>query len=190
MPSPVGHSLMGYAIWQVSAARAACPRWLHLGVCLFAVNAADLDFLPGLLVGDPNRYHHGISHSLGLALVFGLVMSLWVSRWNGDRMGKNFLLFFTLYASHIALDYFSVDTTPPYGVPMLWALTREYYIAAVPVFLDIERVSSSNREFIASLFSLHNGWAIAVEVLLLLPLALFVGAGRRRRRVSAAAERA
>ena len=54
----------------------AGARGLDLPVVLLFVlfaNAPDLDFVPGILLGDPGAYHHGISHSLGFALMVAVV---------------------------------------------------------------------------------------------------------------------
>ena len=38
--------------------------WPQIVACLFGANAADLDFGPGLFVGDLGRFHQGPSHSI------------------------------------------------------------------------------------------------------------------------------
>src|SRR5687767_13245479 len=72
MPSPVGHSLMGAIIYRGAGGRVGRSQWPLLAACLFAANAPDLDFLPGLFVGDLRLFHHGPSHSIAFAFVFGL----------------------------------------------------------------------------------------------------------------------
>ena len=78
MPSPIGHSIMACLIYRTTTPSGAGLKLARMGLYVFAANAADLDFIPGLLSGDPNRYHHGISHSLGfaalVAVVFGLLL--------------------------------------------------------------------------------------------------------------------
>jgi hypothetical protein len=54
MPSPVGHSLMGFIIYHVSARRLLAHRWRLIGLYLFAANTPDLDFIPGLVLGNLN----------------------------------------------------------------------------------------------------------------------------------------
>src|ERR1044071_7547790 len=63
MPSPVGHSLAGLIAYQIAPEIDGMARGRVVALYLLAANAPDLDFLPGLIVGDPNRFHHGISHS-------------------------------------------------------------------------------------------------------------------------------
>jgi len=160
MPSPIGHSLLGYAFY--TAFRSSDVHDLKLiGLCLFAANAADLDFVPGLLIGDPSRFHHGISHSLVFAVLFAAACSCF--RLIGPSLWTNFGIFFSVYFSHVAIDYFSIDNGFPYGVLLFWPLTNDYYIAPVAFLPDIRR-SSVASEFFVSLFSLHNLWAATVEI--------------------------
>jgi inner membrane protein len=169
MPSPVGHSLLGYLIYRGTGAGPAERRWSTLALYLVGANAPDLDFIPGLLVGAPGRYHHGPSHSLGIAILFGLAVSLVTLFLGlGDVIRKS-IVFFSLYFSHIALDYLSTDTSYPYGVPFLWPLSSEHYIAPFAFLPDIHRTASSSMEFFASIFNLHNLWAVIVESLIFIP---------------------
>lgn len=169
MPSPIGHSLLGGAFY--TAFRSSNVHDLKLiGLCLFAANAADLDFVPGLLIGDPNLFHHGISHSLGFAVLFAVACSSF--RLMGPSLWLNVGFFFSLYFSHVAIDYFSIDHGFPYGVMLFWPLTNEYYIAPFAFLPDIRR-SQVASEFFVSLFSAHNLWAATVEIAVISPI-LFV----------------
>jgi hypothetical protein len=67
--------------------------------------------------------------------------------------------------SHTILDYFSVDTAEPYGVPLFWPLISEYNISSFPLFLDVKRSGASNIAFITSLFSTHNLVAMIGELI-------------------------
>jgi inner membrane protein len=173
MPSPVGHSLMGYLIYKAMPRPVAVHQWWLLPLYLFAANAADLDFLPGWLIGHPNRYHHGISHSIGFAILFALGLSLLLFLLKRATVWRNFAIFFCLYCSHIGLDYLSIDDSYPYGLPAFWPVSDEYYTATWAFLPGIIR-SSSGEEFVTSLFSLHNLWAVSVEVLLLVPFILLM----------------
>jgi inner membrane protein len=171
MPSPVGHSLIGYILYRGTNGSLKVHQWKLLALYLFAANAADLDFIPGFIIGDPNRYHHGISHSIGLALVFALAFSFLPFLQKRYSFKRNFSIFFFLYFSHIGLDYLSTDTGFPYGEPVLWPLSHEYYIASFAFLPDITRApSGTNTEVFLSLFSLHNFWAVNIELLIMLPI--------------------
>jgi inner membrane protein len=147
-----------------------------IGLCLVAANAADLDFVPGLLIGDPDRFHHGVSHSLGFAVLFALCCGC--GRLLGPSFSKNVAIFLCLYLSHVASDYFSIDTSVPYGVPLFWPLTNDYYIAPFAFFPDIRR-SPGAGQFFGSLFTPHNFWAMTVESIVMLPIVVIMKVFKR-----------
>lgn len=169
MPSPVAHSLMGYTIYRATGKLHTMPKWPRFVFCLFSANAADLDFIPGFIVLDPNRFHHGISHSLGWAALYGLIFGIIGSRTTYTSFRKGLTLSTVLYGSHVLLDFFSMDTTPPYGEPLFWPLTEKYYMSKLILFMDIQRESAAN-EFIWSIFTVHNLAAVGLEILWLMPL--------------------
>lgn len=114
----------------------------------------DLD----LLLGD----HRGISHSVGVAVVAGLVAFAITRR-------PRWAIAVTLaWGSHILLDWLSNDTRPPLGVMALWPFTRDYYKAGIEIFPPV------SRRYWESRFWLYNLKALAVELLILLPVAAIV----------------
>lgn len=68
---------MGYIIYR-AARPVQAHRWRHIALYLFATNAPDLDFIPGLFLGDPDLYHHGVSHSIGFGVLFASALSLFL----------------------------------------------------------------------------------------------------------------
>jgi inner membrane protein len=171
MATPVGHSLAGYLVfgWSDETQGPHKVRWLLLYVCL--ANAADLDFLPGILLGKPLIYHQGVSHSLGCALVVSLAVA-GVCR----LLGKPFVTIFTLsctaYVSHLVIDFFGSDTRPPYGIPIFWPLSGGYFISPIPVFWGVHHAGTavgSMLEWLIAFIHPYNLGAIALEVVLLLP---------------------
>ena len=178
MPSPIGHSLMAYSIHRLNTRPAPVP-WLRLFFYLIAANAPDLDFLPGMLMGKPNQYHHGVSHSIGFSVLFGAAVSLFLYLGKRTPTVRNFFLSSSLYFSHIALDYFSIDTSVPYGQPIFWPVSQSYYISPFAFFPDIRRTGATGSQFIPSLFSFHNLWALTVESLLFVVLIVALEACRK-----------
>ena len=173
MPSPVGHSLMGYVIYGATEGISE-RNWTTRALYLFAANAPDLDFLPGLVVGDLPRYHHGPSHSVGFAILFGIVASLLMSR----RL-YSFIVASSLYFSHVVLDYLVQDPSPPYGVPLLWPLSYEYHMAPFAFFPRFDYLAGSTDSMVATIFSLHNLSTIVTEIVLLSSLLLLLGVWTR-----------
>lgn len=115
MASPVGHALMGLAAGRGISR----PGQRQLGWYAFAIvagNAADLDFLPGILIDQPFAFHRGPTHSLAAALAFGLLVYLACARrlrrpWRAAAIGG------AAYATHLALDM-------PH-IPLFWPLWSE-----------------------------------------------------------------
>lgn len=159
MGSPVGHSLAGYILYL--AYNKNCKLlgdWKRIILYLFFANAADLDFIPGIFIGDANRFHHGISHTLGFSLLFAFIMYM-IPRF---RTKKDFAIFFSLYFGHIVIDFLTGDSSTPFGVMLFWPFTQKYYISSFSLFSGIHHL------FLSDLFDLHNIKAIAWEAVVFL----------------------
>lgn len=116
--------------------------------------APDLDLLV--------HSHRAESHSVGAALIAGLV-ALAITR------RPRWAVAVTLaWASHVLLDWLSNDTRPPLGVMALWPFTRDYFKASVEIFPPV------SRRYWESRFWIYNLKALAVELLVLMPLASLV----------------
>jgi inner membrane protein len=168
LPSPVGHTLGGIALLQIAQRMGAGrkPNPVLLGGIVLATNAADLDFAAGMLLGDVERFHHGPSHSLLAAGLFGIAAGL-IARWvKADRPGNFGALLGLAYASHLLLDMMSTNGQPPLGVPLFWPVSETRVNLPLNLFLDITRRSRASN-FLASLVSWHNGRAIVQEALVM-----------------------
>ena len=76
MPSPVGHILGGAAVYLAGVRKEDRSRAI-MGVVLLGSILPDFDFLPGYFFAKLSTYHHGISHSLTFAALFGLAVFLY-----------------------------------------------------------------------------------------------------------------
>ena len=135
-----------------------------------AACAPDLDLLLSLALGP--QYHRGASHSLGAAVVAGLVV-FGVARVRGasaaaTRLG---LLAGVAWLSHVLLDWLGSDSRAPFGIMALWPFSRSFFMAPFPLFLDV------GRELTWSTMR-NNTVAAAWESVLLLP---WLWLTRRRR---------
>jgi inner membrane protein len=140
----------------------------------FLALAPDLDFLPGLLVGRPALYHHGVSHSLGFALAAALAAAL-LLRFEGWSRREVFLLAFLSYLSHLLLDLVGPDGRPPYGIPVFWPLSPTFLHSPVTLLLGVRHAPTTDAsvlEWAAGIFQWVNLLAIAVELVLVGLLAL------------------
>lgn len=181
MPLPVGHALAGIAWQRIRPGFFFNNSWLDALFFMFLANLPDADFLPGLILGRPNLYHHGVFHSLGAALavaaigagLFQLQRPRDGARWGGRvgarRHGRFWgmaAMIFLIFYSHLLLDFFTRDLVAPYGLPLWWPFSSRYVIAPQPFFINITR-SSVSADFFSSLFNRHNLGAALREVLLI-----------------------
>ena len=66
-----------------------------------------------------------------------------------------------------------IDIRPPHGVPLFWPLGTEHYLSPMPLLPGINHASSADTttsEWLASIASMHNVRAMALELALTLPL--------------------
>lgn len=177
MPSPVAHTLAGMTICSATAKRKSVAA---VFAAIFLANLPDLDFLPGLLAGNANLYHHAETHSLG-AMILVVLLVAGLAKACGDNPARWAIIAALAYGSHLLLDFFTVDTRQPYGIPLLWPFATTYVMSPVSVFLDIRR-SADPSLFWRSLFSTHNVVAALREFLLLgVPFVVVVARDLRRR---------
>lgn len=171
MPSPVAHSLIGLSLgvaWLLPRApgrdllRRAWEARIPLFAAVVAANAPDLDYVPGILTGDLNAFHHGISHTVPFVIAIAALMSLF----RPFRNVRSFGWLALIGASHLAADMVTEDLRPPYGIPVLWPLSSEHWIAPVHLFMHLRK-----REW-TDIVQWHNGAAVLWEIALTLPLLL------------------
>lgn len=166
MPSPVGHGLAGIAAGWAVARPAVDRRGLVVQSAILAAAAAapDLD----LLIGS----HSGPTHSLGAAVIVASVALL--MRWPVASTGARiWVAIFAAYASHPLLDALSPDTAPPIGIMAFWPLSHAYMQTGLAWFDPIWRFPVTARMI------RHDVVAVVKEILILVPLCLIIGLGRR-----------
>ena len=155
MPSPVGHALGGLIVGEVLAPSA-------LLICTIAGVLPDIDFAWG--------GHNRETHSLGSALIAGLVVLAW-------KRSPRLACAVTLsWLTHVFFDWLGSDDTPPIGVMALWPINSNFYFANAFVFEAISR-----RYWLGNFFT-HNAWAVIKEVLILGPIAVIAFLWQVRRR--------
>ena len=172
MPTSIGHTFAGIFLKETKIFSPANTALKSLLVSVILANLADIDFLPGLFLGNPNRFHHGVTHSLGATLVTGLVFGFYFYA-KRNQFWTPFVFSGLLYLSHVVLDFLTVDTSPPQGVPIFWPLSAKYYLSPISVFSSVHKDSSS-ATFFQSLFVSENVWTVFREIFILGPFVLLV----------------
>jgi membrane-bound metal-dependent hydrolase YbcI (DUF457 family) len=127
---------------------------------------ADADFLVAHFTTIPFLRHHYFSHSIPFALLFTALCWVALKLVKGPAAGNWARLFGAAYASHLGLDYLTRDGSFPYGIPLLWPLTDEHFVAPVQFFYSIHRGTWR------AIFGPENLLAITVEIAIMLPVAL------------------
>ena len=118
MPSPIGHLLGGAALYLAGTSPQHRSR-VTLAVTMMGSILPDFDFLPGILIGEPAAFHHGESHSLAFATLFGALVFISLRFYRQKTIARQAALLATLaYALHVLLDSVSANNS----VPMIWPL--------------------------------------------------------------------
>jgi hypothetical protein len=182
MCSPVGHSVVGVAIGLLVILQAGCGMrtyartvWRRKGLILlfvFLANSPDVDYLPGLISGDLNHYHHQVTHSLVWVSVFSL--GIWLMWRALDRSAgvREFIYVCVAAASHLLVDMLTQDGAAPYGIMLLWPFSTEYMQAPFWVF------GMMAKNDLRMVFQWSNFFTMLRELLLTVPLVLAVIAVR------------
>jgi len=157
----VGHSLAGLSLYFIFNRKLSLLKeWKNVLFFLILANLPDLDFLPGIVSGDLNRYHHGASHSIGFCLLVGVIAAgIYKLRKNAPFINpvrnarkpvrenkisnwvKYGFISFCLCFSHILIDLFGRDTCPPYGEKLFWPFSNKYFIASFTPFGEVDHTS-------------------------------------------------
>lgn len=120
MSLPVLHSFAGYSSYRAARKGGMFSNYPLLILCVIAANLPDLDFVPGVILGEAASFHRGFSHSLGACLIFSAVACFLWCFWRPAEAKTVFRLAFASYGSHLLLDYFSCS---PKGTMLMWPLS-------------------------------------------------------------------
>ena len=171
MATPIGHALGGIIVYTTGKKRHFDLK-LFIATLFFA-ELPDIDFLFGFVVGKPNLYHHGFTHSLIFVICIGVAGAWLLSLKNREQFRLYALMLVGAGISHLIFDLLAVDGTAPFGAPVLWPFTNKYFIFPIQIFMDVHRAADSGRFFI-SLFTPHNLKTVTREIYMLLPVVIFI----------------
>jgi membrane-bound metal-dependent hydrolase YbcI (DUF457 family) len=124
--------------------------------CVALGAAADLDLLVPL-----SATHRTVTHSVGAVILVGAVAAALAA--NAHRpVARIALMCAAAYATHLFLDWLSVDVSTPRGIQALWPFRREWFISGIDLFGQTER-----RHLWTVATTVTNLKAIAQEVAIL-----------------------
>jgi membrane-bound metal-dependent hydrolase YbcI (DUF457 family) len=164
MATPYGHTLVGLSLLNLWYPQRGFSKknWLVYGAAILGASFPDLDFIPGLILGQGGRFHHGYFHSvgtaMGAALITGLAVILIPKRL---PVIKTIGFVLCLDFSHLLLDFF---TEAPKGFPLFWPFTEARLLADLPIFPRVERTWGHPEFWNQALF------CFTVETFLFVPL--------------------
>jgi membrane-bound metal-dependent hydrolase YbcI (DUF457 family) len=173
MPSPLGHGLVGLAVHAVTARDAEELRDVRRALFVSgAAVAPDLDLLFRFV--DGRNHHQAETHSIGAALLAGLVVGVFGRLAGWSRPAALAAVVAAGWLTHPLLDYFGNDTHPPIGLMALWPFDHGFYKSPWILFMDIGRTLDWRTVR-------HNVVAVSWELLVLTPLLAAAGWLVRRR---------
>lgn len=127
MSFPMAHALVGCSIGGIGQRKKW--NWKLPFLFFFLANAADLDFLPGILVGQPALFHRSVGHSLGAAFLAGFITALVIKLWKKHGFFRMFFLSTATYASHLFVDLLGSSPVMPLFWPLESAQLTERILA-------------------------------------------------------------
>lgn len=177
MASPVGHSLIGCAVylwWSGRRTRSHLapplrPAWMP-ALFIVLANLPDVDFfISWILTGNPNIQHFGWTHTLVFALIVS-VSAGWILKLEPGPWASS-LVVLAAVGSHTIIDFFTGPAwgwARTYGIPWLAPLTMEKLFSPLTLFVG------PRHKNLDQLLSLHNVlWAV-YELALLSPVLLLI----------------
>lgn len=188
MALSIAHAAAGYLVYEATRPPGPHRPRLLFGAAVLA-NGPDFDFLPGIVAGNPDLCHRGITHTLGATLLVTAVAAAaaWIARrrWSAVRAVAVFVG--AAYGSHLLLDFCTADAVPPHGAQFLWPFSNEYYLLPKPLLGELIIDRTGRAAFFESLFSGAALVRWGTETLLLLGCVGFVHVVRALRAAVGAA---
>ncbi len=178
MASPIGHALGAYAtivLLKPQSVSDGNRNRITLGLAFIFGNLADTDFLVAHFTDQTFLNHHYFSHSIPFAVLVAALCFLVLKALRHPQSLRESLVLGAAYGSHLLIDYFTDDGSPPFGIPLLWPFSNHHFMSPVLLFPSIHRGNFHD------LFSLHNLKAMFLEIAVLGPPALLAWVRRRPR---------
>ena len=183
MSTPIGHTVIGLTLFKLMPLADTNSKLISFLLVAIAANAPDLDFIPGILVGDFNRYHQQYSHSLIFVGGFAVLVFLLFFKQRDKRLQLG-LVAGALYASHLLIDLITYDGAQPVGLPLLWPFSSQLFHSPYTLFGGILHGQAGDNfiNALRDIMQLSNLKVVAIEIIVTLPCLLVATAVTNRRR--------
>jgi membrane-bound metal-dependent hydrolase YbcI (DUF457 family) len=168
MPHPIAHALVGASVVAALRPSPQSTHWksLLIGACLGI--SPDLDYALNWFGISGGGWHHGFTHSVGFALLLGLIVVFLLREWKV----RSLVAFSAATLSHALLDFFITDSR---GMALWWPFSDHRYKLRLPNPIDYNWRNPSLWE--TSLDLLRIG---LIELMIFGPILLVVVLIRRK----------
>lgn len=148
MPFATGHGLAGLMTAYYFKQDRVQP-W-KVVLCVLAANLADLDYIPGLLIGAPKHFHPSFTHSFFATIIFSVIVYRLLKYLSPHDYYRWTLALGMAYISHIFLDIIQIDnyTANGIGIPIFFPFTNQCYqtgwqwLPSISSFIDFSSFAS------------------------------------------------
>ncbi len=174
MSTFVGHSLAGTLIGSVAGQ--ACDERQRRLLILFSVITAvlpDFDIVIFLVFQPQMVPHRGFSHTLLFALLSSGILTLVASRFMQMRLARLWSVLFLAALSHLLLDYLMGAGAP---VPLFWPFLDLGFICPYKL-VPVAYYGKVARAYFSFPFWALNGLAIALEIIIFVPMIVIARSG-------------
>ena len=103
-------------------------------------------------------------------MIVSTIFAWILSKMDHNNFFEEALFLSICFSSHLVFDLLAMDSRPPFGIPILWPLSNQYYIFPVlPPIKHSELDHATIGQFLADAISFQNLYVILLEILLTTP---------------------
>ena len=191
MALPIAHAAAGYLVHRAAHRGPSrgdpAKTWRRAALFMLVGNLPDFDFLIGFVLGRPGLVHRGVSHTVLAAFAFGALAGWIGRRWRDEPFGPTAVAFGAAYASHLVVDWLTIDSRPPAGGQFLWPFSEAYFSSPITIFGEIYIDGITRSGFLGTVLAWPTVAVLAREAVIAASMiALWRGLQALRVRIAAA----
>lgn len=173
MASPLGHSMMGVAIFMATVKPAEwMKRWGWLLLLVFFSAAADLDYIPALFgrFDLAEQFHRRFTHTLLFSISSVTIYLLIAAAIERKFLWKDGLILMIAMVIHLVIDIAAQDEKEPRGIAPFEPFSKVRFYSPYVIFPNI------NKGSFKAILSMHNV-RVAIFEILFFGILIIIGAG-------------